>query len=287
MAEKTVHSTSSTALKKLEEQLTCAICLDLYTNPKTLPCLHSFCQQCLKGIPLDPQGDNYFISCPTCRHHIQLPQQTGTTEFPAAFQINNFKEVYNLMTKVSGHQQVTCDNCTTTNATGYCKECAKFLCQECIDVHKKWAPIADHKITSLDEVATSAFKLLPVKKEMKCSTHNKRLKIFCGTCEELICQDCTVRIHRDHDYDLVSDCYPNHNEKLKINLKSVSDKVTAVTDVLTALTDRNNEIREHREVIKEEIRVMEEMIDVLRQSERQLTKEVDTATGSKLQVLSE
>ena len=288
MAEKAVLSTSSTALKKLQEQLTCGICLDLYTNPKTLPCFHYFCQQCLEGLPLDPQGDNYFISCPTCHHHTQLPQPTGAADFPTAFQINNFKEVYNLMTKVSGHQQVTCDNCTTTNATGYCKECAKFLCQECIDVHKKWGPIADHKITSLDEVVVSASKLIPVKKEMKCSTHNKPLEIICGTCEELICYDCTIRIHRDHDYNLVSDCYPKHCQKLETSLKSISDKVTPVTDVLTALTERENEIREQGEVVKEEIRVMvEEMIDVLRQSERQLTREVDTVTGSKLQVLSE
>ena len=128
MTDKTVLSTSSsTAIKKLEEQLTCAICLDLYTNPKTLPCFHSFCQQCLEGLPLDSQGDNYFIYCPTCRHHTQLPQPTGAADFPAAFHINNLIEVYNLMTKVSRHQQVTCDNCTTTNATSYCKECAKLI----------------------------------------------------------------------------------------------------------------------------------------------------------------
>ena len=288
MAGKTVLSASSTALKKLEEQLTCAICLDLYTNPKTLPCLHSFCQQCLEALPLDPQGDNYFVSCPNCRHHTQLPQPTGAADFPTAFHINNLKEVYNLMTKVSGHQQVTCDNCTTINAIGYCKECAKFLCQECIDVHKKWAPIADHKITSLDEVATSASKLLPEKKEMKCSIHNKPLEIFCGTCEELICHDCIVRIHRDHDYDLVSDCYLKDCQKLETNLNSVSDKVTAVTDVLTALTERENEIKEQGEFIKEEIHfIVEEMINILHQSERQLTREVNTVTDSKLQVLSE
>ena len=193
MAEKAVPSTTS-ALKKLEEQLTCAICLDLYTNPKTLPCLHSFCQQCLEGLPLDTQGDNY-ISCPTCHRCTQLPQPAGAVDFPIAFHINNLKEVHNLMIKVSGHQQVTCDNCTATKATGYCKECAKFLCQKCIDVHKNWAPIADHKITSLDDNATSVFKLLPMKQETKCSTHDKRLKIFCGTCEEVICQDCTEHIH--------------------------------------------------------------------------------------------
>ena len=284
-----VPSTSSyTVLKKLKEQLTCDVCLDLYTNAKTLPCLHSFCQQCLESLPQDPQGDNYFISCPTCRHHTQLPQPTGVADFPTAFQINNLKEVYNLMKKVSGHQQITCDNCTTTNATGYCKECTKFLCQECIDIHKSWAPISDHKITSLDEVATSASKLLPEIQEIRCSTHNKPLEIFCVTCEELICQDCTVRIHRDHDYDLVSDYYPKHCQKLETSLKYVKYKVDAVNDVLTVLTDRENEIREQGEVVKEEIHVMvEEMIDILRQSEIQLTREVDIVTDSKLHLLLE
>ena len=285
MVEKTGCSiTSSMALKKLEEQLTCAICLDLYTNPKTLPCHHSFCQQCLEGLPLDPEGGNYFITCPTCRHRTQLPQPTGAADFPVAFHINNLQEVRNLMIKVSGHQQVTCDNCTTTNAKGYCKECAKFLCQKCIDVDH----LGDHKMASIDEVVTSASKLLPVKQEIKCSEHNKSLEIFCGTCEELICHDCIVRIHRDHDYDLVSDCYPKCGQKLETSLKYIKEKVDAITDVLTALTDSENEIREQDEVIKEEIYVMvEEMIDVLRQSERQLTREVDTVTGSKLQVLSE
>ena len=291
MAEKAVPSTSSsTALKKLEEQLTCAICLDLYTNPKTLPCLHSFCQQCLENLPQDTQGDNYFISCPTCCHHTQLPHPTGAADFPVAFQINNLKEVYNLMTKVSGHQQVACDNCTTTNATGYCRECDKFLCLNCIDAHKKFTAIADHTIRSLEieEVGTSASQFFPTKQEIKCSEHNKPLVIFCETCEELICQHCTVRDHENHDYDLVSDYYPKYCQKLETSQHSVSDKVTAVTDVITALTDRENEIREQGEVIKEEIHVMmEEMIDVLRQSERQLTREVDTFTSSKLQVLSE
>ena len=151
MAEKVISSTPSEALKKLEEQLTCAICLDLYTNPKSLSCFHSFCQKCLEGLPQDPQGDKYFISCPTCRHHTQLPEPKGAADFPAAFQINNFKEVHNLMIKVSGHQQVICDICTTTNATVYCKECNKCLCEKCINIHKSGASDIDHTIAG-DEV---------------------------------------------------------------------------------------------------------------------------------------
>ena len=284
MEEKAVPSTSSSTLKKLEEQLTCAICYQLYTNPKILPCFHSFCQQCLEGLPRDPQGENY-ISCPTCHHSTLLPQPTGVSDFPGAFHINNLKEIYNLMTKVSEHQEVTCDNCTTTNATGYCKECAKFLCQECINVHKKFVAIADHNIRGLDEVVTSASQLLPM---MKCSSHNETLEIFCETCEELICYHCTIRVHRDHEHDLVSGCYPKHCQKLEAILKSVSDKVAAVTDVLTIFTDRENEIKEQGEVIKEEIHTMvEEMIAILQQSERELTNDVDIIIGKKLEVLSD
>ena len=290
MAERAVsRRTSTSALKKLEEQLTCAICLDLYTNPKILPCFHSFCQQCLEGLLQDPQGDNYFISCPTCRHHTQLPQPTGAADFQAAFHINNLKDVYNLMIKVSGHQQVTCDICTTTNATGYCKECSKCLCEKCIDIHNKFPTNTNHKVTSLDEVATSTTsQLLPMKQEINCPNHNKPMEIFCETCEDLICQHCTVRIHRDHDYDLISDCYPKHCQKLKKKLKIVRKSKGDVDDALNSLADRENEIREETEDIKEVIHVMvEELVDIIYQTERQLTKDVDMITECKLQVLSE
>ena len=49
------QQSSSTALQELYEQLTCNVCLDQYTNPKTLPCLHSFCLKCIEKLPQEPQ----------------------------------------------------------------------------------------------------------------------------------------------------------------------------------------------------------------------------------------
>ena len=46
---------SNIALEELDEQLTCNICLDQYINPKTLPCLHSFCLKCIEQLPQEPQ----------------------------------------------------------------------------------------------------------------------------------------------------------------------------------------------------------------------------------------
>ena len=92
---------SSPGLLKLEEQLTCPVCLEHYTNPKTLPCLHSFCQDCLERFPLDGSKSFY---CPICRVSVALPEE-GARAFPVAFHLNNLKEMYSLM-----NNQQDCDN---------------------------------------------------------------------------------------------------------------------------------------------------------------------------------
>ena len=284
-------SSSSPGLLKLEEQLTCPVCLDLYTNPKTLPCLHSFCEACIERFPQDKEGETYYLSCPTCRHRTELPGG-GAGGFPVAFTLNNLKEIYSLMKKVSDPQQVTCDNCTTANATGYCKECNQFLCTECIGMHKKWARFASHQIASLDEVTasvSSTSQLLPAKQEptLTCSTHEKKLKLFCETCDSVICRDCTVRTHKDHEYDLVSASYTKHCQELEHSLNPVKGKIEALKKILSALAEREGEIRERGEGVLEEIHEMvEEMMNVLRESERKLSEEAKRVTDAKLEVLS-
>ena len=285
-------SSSSPGLLKLEEQLTCPVCLDLYTNPKTLPCLHSFCEACIERFPQDKEGETYYLSCPTCRHCTELPGE-GAGAFPAAFTLNNLMEVHSLLKKVSDPQQVTCDNCTTANATGYCKECNQFLCTECIGTHKKWAPIAHHQIISLDEVtasvSVSSSQSLPAKQEptLTCSTHGKKLKLFCETCDSVICRDCTVRTHKDHEYDLVSASYTKHCQELEHSLNPVKGKIEALKKILSALAEREGEIRERGEGVLEEIHEMvEEMMNVLCESERKLSEEAKRVTDAKLEVLS-
>ena len=288
MTEKASPTTS--AVVKLEEQLTCSVCLNLYTNPRTLPCLHSFCQQCLEGLPQDPQGDLYFISCPACRHRTQLPEQ-GATGFPVAFQLNNLQEIYILLKKVSNTQELKCDNCGTANAIGHCEECKQFLCQECIDMHNKWSRFVNHKIAGLDEVATSALQLVPTNEEEvieNCSKHNKPFEMFCEECKVLVCQNCLLRVHIGHKHDLLNASYDKYHKIIESKLNPFSEQIVAVSDVLTSIIARENQIKEQGEAVKEEIHfAVEEVVNHLRQSERKLSKEVDTITAKKLQVLSE
>ena len=287
MAKKS--STHSDALKKLEEQLFCPICLDHYTDPKSLPCLHPFCHQCLQGLPLDLKGKKLILSCPTCRTPTELPK-AGVAGFPVAFLINNLSEVYSLLKKVSGDQHVSCDNCKKSDATGYCKQCTKFLCAKCLSVHNEWAPCIDHIVISLDEVARTAFQLPSINPEvtMNCSSHDQPLKIYCETCDDLICYDCTVRIHKGHEHDLVNDTYDRHRQTIESSLEPVREQIVVVTEAVTTLTQREEEIAYQGETVKEEIHVMiKEIIDRLLQSERKLTEDVDLAVRHKLSMLSQ
>ncbi|XP_030626034.1 E3 ubiquitin-protein ligase TRIM69, partial [Chanos chanos] len=55
--------------QRLSRDLTCSICLDLFRQPVSLPCDHTFCQACISGYWVGPRGPGQGStgSCPQCR----------------------------------------------------------------------------------------------------------------------------------------------------------------------------------------------------------------------------
>ena len=282
MAEKV--PTPSEALEKLVQQLTCPVCLERYTQPRTLPCLHSFCHQCLGHFPVQAEGGSHCISCPVCRQTSQLPEE-GISGYLPAFFINNLLDLHQLLQKVSGSQQInSCENCHKEQATGYCKQCSKLLCQMCIDMHNKWGDFSSHQILGVEDVAATASKLVPLKEQptMECTSHGRPLEIYCDTCDKLICYLCTTaNTHRDHKYEPINDAFPRHQQQIVDSLQQVKKKLQAITAAIHALETHKGNFLEQVQATRREIKAtVQQLVQLLQESERQLMKELDQITDT-------
>ncbi|XP_064597117.1 tripartite motif-containing protein 2-like [Liolophura sinensis] len=57
-----------------EDHLTCQICFQAFTKPKALPCLHTFCEECLRDYTVSRSYDTVGqFQCPMCRKAIDIP----------------------------------------------------------------------------------------------------------------------------------------------------------------------------------------------------------------------
>ena len=284
--------TPSTALDKLQEQLTCTcpVCLSQFDSPKTLPCLHSFCLKCIQQLPVDLEKGKHVISCPTCRKTAQVPDK-GPADLPTAFVINSLVEIQEQLKKVSAKgKQISCDNCFKGDATSYCKQCAIGFCESCLGYHNKLRTHAAHQIMDMKDFIITASQLLPVKEEaiMNCTNHNEPLKVFCETCQELICLICTIRRHKDHNYNVVSDTFPKHRQDIEKVVEVVAKKMVALQNALTAITRREEEVAKQREDRIKEIHLqVRRIMNVVKQTLEQLEGEVTRVAKGKLQLLGQ
>ena len=83
--------------------LQCGICLDPFQNPKALPCLHAFCEECLeRWYRTNKKKNPGVMICPNCKKSAQVPSG-GIQGFPAHFMVNSLQETVDNMEKVRQH----------------------------------------------------------------------------------------------------------------------------------------------------------------------------------------
>ena len=242
MAEK---STTKEALKKLDSQLECSLCLDNFKEPKLLPCFHVFCKSpCLEKLVAK---DGQSLQCPTCRYLVPL-SANGVSGLQSDFHIDHLFEIRDAFNKAAESTETKCGSCEDGKATAYCRNCGDFVCDDCQAAHRRLKIWKTHQIITLDKVQAQATNLIPPKKALpRCPKHsNKKLKIYCETCLELICSDCTIRLHQGHNYDLVGEVFIKHKEDIVSGLKPVKEKLNKVQQALQTFDTRAKEINEQR-----------------------------------------
>ena len=241
--------------QKVKEELTCAICQDLLKEPKILPCLHSFCTGCLKEwsgrlVNLDPSKRH--LECPLCRARVLLSSSRAVEELPSHFSAIRLVEIVRLQEQ-AGSKKITpiCQHCDDEEkAVSSCKVCAIFLCEFCEKAHKKAKATKEHKINSLDEMRKGTDEvpsMLPEKVEM-CPTHpTEPLSLYCKCEEVLICRDCIIKKHRDHDYDVISDVIESEKMILRKALPGIQQLVDEVKVAVTRVKGRRKDVQSRRD----------------------------------------
>ena len=283
MAEK---STTKEALQKLDAQLECSLCLDSFKEPKLLPCFHVFCKSpCLEKLVAK---DGQSLQCPTCRHLVPLSAK-GISGLQSDFHIEHLFEIRDAFNKAAESTVTKCGNCEEQTAKGYCRDCAQFICNDCQSIHSKWKSMKTHKIITLDEVQAQATNLIPPKRLVSyCPKHPENvLKIFCETCSVLICIDCTIRLHKDHHYDLVGEVFAKHKEEIVSGLKPVKEKLDKVLQALKAFDARAKEINDQRVTVEANIhKEFDQQQRLLDQQRVELVDKLDSLTQQKLKSLA-
>ena len=274
------------ALKKLDAQLECSICLDTFKQPKLLPCFHVFCKSpCLEKLVAK---DGHSLTCPTCRHIVPLSEK-GVDGLQSDFHIDRLFEIRDAFNKAAEPTETQCGSCEDDKATGYCRDCSEFVCDECQSMHKKIKKFKHHKIVTLKDLQDQASNLIPPKKMLpNCLKHLENvLKIYCETCSTLICTDCTIRLHQGHNYDLLADVFPKHKEELVSSLKPVKQKLHTVQQALKAFDTRAKEINDQRATLEAHIhKEIDQLHQLLDQRRAQLVGELDMLTQQKLKSLA-
>ena len=206
-----------TLLHNLREEVSCPVCTNIYTDPKHLPCLHTFCLQCLKQWHITSHGRDTII-CPKCQAVSRVPESGDLKDLPTSFYLNGLIDV--LAIKECKSSEVRCGNCDKKSSeSSYCFQCCVFWCDECVIAHNIIRSNKDHRVLALKDFQDKDYEDV-MKRPAFCpkEDHNKEeLKFFCTNCETPVCQTCVLLQHGGHALILIKE----EAERQKIQIKSL------------------------------------------------------------------
>ena len=194
--------------------LICAICRNGLVNPRTLPCYHSFCLDCLTrasssssssalAATAAASGSAQIPTCPLCRTSFSIPTG-GLPALPTDSLISQLIEQREASLTLNPNADITCA-CEEEPAEIFCPSCEAFFGSHCRKSHQKTKRTRTHETVTLAAYFEKR-ESGDITPRVFCETHQAlELDMFCETCQAVLCGHCAVVKHAMHHVVMLAD----------------------------------------------------------------------------------
>ncbi|XP_071778700.2 E3 ubiquitin-protein ligase TRIM21-like isoform X4 [Centroberyx gerrardi] len=201
-----------------EEQFLCSICLDVFTDPVSIPCGHNFCKNCIT----QHWDVSVQCQCPMCKEVFKrrpkLRVNTFISEMAAQFRKSAQMKASSCPDQRRAKPgEVPCDVCTGTKlkALKSCLVCLASYCETHLEPHQRIKSMKKHKL--IDPVENLEGRM--------CKEHDKPLQLFCKTDQMCVCLLCTESDHKSHDIVPLKEEYKGKKAELGKTEAEIQQKI--------------------------------------------------------------
>ena len=271
--------------------MACAVCSQDLTDPRLLPCLHSFCRSCIDRLALAAGPDN-LVRCPSCPTLCLLPIERGAAELPRD-STQSFEEDIG-----------RCDLCWTEQekqrpSEALCIECDLRLCEAHLKVHVTVLsqphfirPFFGERRQGPSKESSASCGQRKVHFQ-PCSVHGEPLIYFCVSCDTTVCGGCgSIGLHRDseqHRIVHVSDVMEQRTERSAAEVQRLKSEVHPCLEAAIARVDNVSvDLLAQSHAVRTRILSATQRVVLTAQAyEQQLLEKVDEIQRSRLKGLHE
>uniref|UniRef100_A0A672L8W4 Tripartite motif-containing protein 16-like n=1 Tax=Sinocyclocheilus grahami TaxID=75366 RepID=A0A672L8W4_SINGR len=217
-----------------QDEIVCAVCLDLPKEPVSIQCGHSYCMNCITDF-WDLEDQKRVYSCPQCRQSFS-PRPALAKNTMLAEVVEKLKKTKLSADCYAGAGDVQCDVCTGRKykAVRSCLMCLNSYCQNHLEQHESFFKGKKHNLTE----ATGRLQ------EMICHEHDKHLEMYCITDQRCICVLCAKYEHENHNTVSAAAQRTEKQKKLKETQRRLQQR----------LQQREKDLQQLREAVESQKR---------------------------------